>query len=49
MTGDLKSVISDNQTQVKIYTCGPTVYRSAHLGNMRTYLMADWILSLIHI
>ena len=43
MTGDLKSVISDNQTKVKIYTCGPTVYRSAHLGNMRTYLMADWI------
>ena len=43
MTGNLKSVISDNQTQVKIYTCGPTVYRSAHLGNMRTYLMADWI------
>ena len=43
MTGNLKPVISNNQTQVKIYTCGPTVYRSAHLGNMRTYLMADWI------
>ena len=26
-----------------MYSCGPTVYRFAHLGNMRTYLMADWI------
>lgn len=27
--------------QVKMYTCGPTVYRFAHLGNLRTFLMAD--------
>lgn len=26
-----------------MYTCGPTVYRDAHIGNMRSYLMADWI------
>jgi cysteinyl-tRNA synthetase len=26
---------------VKIYTCGPTVYRYAHIGNLRTYLMSD--------
>ena len=26
---------------VKIYTCGPTVYRDAHIGNMRTYILAD--------
>ena len=26
---------------VKIYTCGPTVYRDAHIGNMRTYLLSD--------
>ena len=26
-----------------IYTCGPTVYRYAHIGNMRSYLMADWL------
>jgi cysteinyl-tRNA synthetase len=24
-----------------IYTCGPTVYRYAHVGNLRTYLFAD--------
>ena len=27
----------------RMYTCGPTVYRYAHIGNLRTYLMADWI------
>ena len=26
-----------------VYTCGPTVYRDAHIGNLRSYLMADWI------
>ncbi len=29
--------------RVRIYTCGPTVYRRAHIGNMRSYLMVDWI------
>lgn len=28
---------------VSMYTCGPTVYRFAHIGNLRSYLMADWI------
>ena len=28
---------------VRMYTCGPTVYRDAHIGNLRTYLMADWL------
>ena len=28
---------------VRMYTCGPTVYRDAHIGNLRTYLLADWI------
>ena len=28
---------------VRMYSCGPTVYRHAHIGNLRTYLMADWI------
>jgi cysteinyl-tRNA synthetase len=25
----------------RIYSCGPTVYRYAHVGNLRTYLFAD--------
>ena len=27
--------------KVKIYTCGPTVYHYAHIGNLRTYIMED--------
>ncbi len=27
--------------QVGLYTCGPTVYSSAHLGNLRTYIFDD--------
>ena len=29
--------------KVKIYTCGPTVYRFIHIGNLRSFMMADWI------
>jgi cysteinyl-tRNA synthetase len=28
---------------VHIYCCGPTVYRDAHVGNLRTFLLADLI------
>jgi cysteinyl-tRNA synthetase len=31
---------ADGQT-VRIYACGPTVYRPAHLGNFRTFLFED--------
>jgi cysteinyl-tRNA synthetase len=27
--------------RVRIYTCGPTVYRYAHIGNLRAYLLTD--------
>jgi cysteinyl-tRNA synthetase len=30
-----------NPHEVGMYTCGPTVYNYAHLGNMRTYLFED--------
>jgi cysteinyl-tRNA synthetase len=28
---------------VRMYSCGPTVYRYAHLGNMRTFMLGDLI------
>jgi cysteinyl-tRNA synthetase len=28
---------------LRMYSCGPTVYRYAHVGNLRTYLLADLI------
>ena len=27
--------------QVSIYSCGPTLYQAAHIGNMRAYVFAD--------
>ncbi len=30
-----------DRKRVRIYTCGPTVYRYAHVGNLRTYLLTD--------
>ena len=30
-----------NKTEVKMYTCGPTVYHFAHIGNLRSYIMED--------
>lgn len=35
---DFKPINKDN---VRIYSCGPTVYHYAHLGNMRAYVFAD--------
>lgn len=28
---------------LKIYACGPTVYRTAHVGNLRTFLLTDML------
>lgn len=28
-------------TTVRMYTCGPTVYQPAHIGNFRTFLFED--------
>lgn len=33
--------IPHEQGKVKMYTCGPTVYHYAHIGNLRTYIMED--------
>ncbi len=33
--------IPRNPEQVSMYTCGPTVYHFAHIGNLRSYIMED--------
>jgi cysteinyl-tRNA synthetase len=32
---------------VRVYTCGPTVYNYAHIGNMRAYLFADLLVRIL--
>jgi len=39
---DLKEVKSTHGA-TSIYCCGPTVYRDAHVGNLRTFLLSDLI------
>ena len=33
--------VPNNPELVKMYTCGPTVYHFAHIGNLRAYIMED--------
>ena len=33
--------IPNDPNLVKMYTCGPTVYHFAHIGNLRSYIMED--------
>ncbi len=39
---------ADGQT-VRLYTCGPTVYNPAHLGNFRTFLFEDLLRRVIRL
>ena len=34
-------LIPNEPGKIKMYTCGPTVYHFAHIGNLRTYIMED--------
>ena len=38
----------NNPDVVKMYTCGPTVYHYAHIGNLRTYIMEDVLEKALH-
>ena len=33
--------VPNNPELVSMYTCGPTVYHFAHIGNLRSYIMED--------
>jgi cysteinyl-tRNA synthetase len=35
--------ITGQNGSLKVYCCGPTVYRDAHVGNLRTFLLSDLI------
>ncbi|MFG6376926.1 MAG: cysteine--tRNA ligase [Lachnospiraceae bacterium] len=41
LTGKVETFIPNEEGKVKMYTCGPTVYHFAHIGNLRTYIMED--------
>ena len=41
LTRKIDEFIPNNKDEVTMYTCGPTVYHYAHIGNLRTYIMED--------
>ena len=43
LTRQVEPIEPNEPGLVGMYTCGPTVYRWAHVGNLRTYLLADLI------
>ncbi len=43
LTRTVEPVVPLEPGRVRMYTCGPTVYRYAHVGNLRSYLLADLI------
>ena len=41
LTRRVDEFVTNTPGVVKMYTCGPTVYHFAHIGNLRTYIMED--------
>ncbi|MBR3992065.1 MAG: cysteine--tRNA ligase, partial [Clostridia bacterium] len=41
LTREKEEFVPNEPGVVKMYTCGPTVYHFAHIGNLRTYMMED--------
>lgn len=41
LTREKEDFVPRQPGKVSMYTCGPTVYHYAHIGNLRTYIMED--------
>ncbi|GCE23373.1 cysteine--tRNA ligase [Dictyobacter kobayashii] len=43
LTRQIEEIVPLEPGIIKMYSCGPTVYRNIHIGNLRTFTMADWL------
>lgn len=41
LTRKIEEFVPNEEGIVKLYTCGPTVYHFAHIGNLRSYIQED--------
>ena len=41
LTRNVETLIPNEDGKIAMYTCGPTVYHFAHIGNLRSYIMED--------
>ena len=39
LTRNVEEFVPNVEGKVNMYTCGPTVYHFAHIGNLRSYIM----------
>ncbi len=43
LTRSIEEIVPIEAGKLTMYSCGPTVYRYIHIGNLRTFTMADWL------
>lgn len=43
LTRSVEEIVPLEAGRISMYSCGPTVYRYIHIGNLRTFTMADWL------
>src|SRR5579875_409466 len=43
LTRQVEEIVPLEAGRIRMYSCGPTVYRYIHIGNLRTFTMADWL------
>lgn len=48
LTRKVEQFIPNVDGKVAMYTCGPTVYHFAHIGNLRSYIMEDILEKTLH-
>ena len=41
LSRSIEEIVPNEEGKIKMYTCGPTVYHFAHIGNLRSYIMED--------
>lgn len=49
LTREIEPFVPGDGNTVRMYTCGPTVYNPAHLGNFRTFLFEDLLRRVIRL
>ena len=47
LTGEIDEFVSQKPNQATIYTCGPTVYNFAHIGNWAAYIYWDVLVRML--
>src|SRR5688500_8136831 len=43
LSREVEEVRPIEEGRIRMYTCGPTVYRPVHIGNLRTFLLSDLV------